>query len=256
MPDKAPVRGTVKADRLQQFIDQLAALVGEAKIHFSDDGLFASAVDPANVAMFNDVKLGPDALESLDAPGAVTLGVDLQRVDDCLASASGDDLVHFETDMETRHLSLEYRGISHSIALIDPDAIRQEPDDPDFVLPNHATMSAGLFTEALENCEITADHCHLAAGDDGDQLRIYSRGDTDETEITVGPEQTASQTITEAGIESLFSLDYLSDIMGPVPDDAALELRWGDEYPCIGEYSAFDEAFYVRWMCAPRIQSD
>jgi len=156
--------GIIQADVLQQYVDTLSSLVDECKIHFGDAGLSARAVDPANVAMV-DAELSKHAFESYDSPGEVRIGVALDKLDEKLGSANSDDLVEFGLDMETRHLRLRYRTVEHKMALIDPDAIRKEPDMPDLELPNYAELFSDDLQEARKNVALVTDHLWIRGGD-------------------------------------------------------------------------------------------
>jgi proliferating cell nuclear antigen len=248
--------GIIAADALQQYVDVLGTIVDECRVHFDDSGLSATAVDPANVAMF-DAELSRGAFESYDAPGQVRIGVNVSKLDDFLGSASGEDLVEIGVDMETRHLTLGYRTVEHRMALIDPDAIREEPDIPDLELPNYAELPAADWKEARKNVELVSDHIWIAgdvvAGDG--QLTLYAEGDTDRTELVYGQEELERDEIND-DTESLFSLEYVKDLLKPVPSDATIGTEFGDEFPMVLSWDSHEEHIDVTYSLAPRIQSD
>jgi proliferating cell nuclear antigen len=248
--------GIIQKDVLQQFVDTVSALVDECRIHFSESGLSAAAVDPANVAMI-DASLSSTAFESYDAPGQVRIGVNLNNLDEKINSANADDLIEFAVDMETRHLTLRYRSISHEMALIDPDAIRSEPDTPDLELPNYVEIESDDLREAAENIDLITDHVYLSgdetAGDS--QFIVYGEGDTD---LSEGRYDTDDLTRIEIGedAESLFGMPYVLDLTDPIPSGVDIGIAFGDEYPTEWQWAAFDEALDVKASLAPRIQSD
>ena len=119
----------VEASTLTDALDSVRVLVDECKIHLNEGGLAIQAVDPANVGMVS-LDLQVSAFESYDADGGV-IGVNLTRLEDIAGMANSGDLVHLELDEETRKLNIRFDGLSYTLALIDPDSIRQEPDIPD-----------------------------------------------------------------------------------------------------------------------------
>jgi proliferating cell nuclear antigen len=248
--------GIIQKDVLQQFIDTVGALVDECRIHFSDSGLSAAAVDPANVAMV-DADLSARAFESYDAPGQVRIGVNLNKLDEKINSANADDLVEFGVDMETRHLTLRYRSISHEMALIDPDAIRNDPDTPDLDLPNYVEIDSDDLREAADNIDLITDHVYLSGEvTDGEEAFIvYGEGDTDRTEARYDADDVTRLEITD-GVESLFGMPYVLDLTDPVPSGVDIGIAFGEEYPTEWQWAAFDEALTVENSLAPRIQSE
>jgi proliferating cell nuclear antigen len=248
------VSGIVDADVFAAYVDTLRGLVSEAKLHFGDGGIRVSAVEPANVAMWQDTRLTPSAFESFESPGEVVHGVNLERLSELLDGAASGDLVEFGIDMETRHLDLRYRGIEHAMALIDPDTVRQEPDTPDLDLPNHVVLSGGQLTEAIDNCELTSDHLWLRGDPEAETITFAAEGDVDATTVTY-PAAECDRFDVDADAESVFSIDYLADMVAEIPTDAAVAVHFGDEFPAWFEYDAFDGGLEVTGLLAPRIQS-
>ena len=249
-------RGIVSADILQQYVDTLSSLVDEARVHFDDSGLSARAVDPANVAMV-DADLSKHAFEAYESPGEVRIGVALDKLDEKLGSANSDDLVEFGLDMETRHLRLRYRTVEHKMALIDPDSIREEPDIPDLDLPNYAEILSGDLQEARKNVALVTDHIWIrgdeVAGEG--ELRFVGEGDTDRTVLSyVGDDLQRDEIGQES--ESCFSVDYIEDMDKPIPSGVTVGLEFGDEFPIILTWRAFEESLDVTYSLAPRITSD
>jgi len=239
---------------LQQYIDTLRSLVSEARIHFSGEGLYASAVDPANVAMFQEVTLSPQAFESYDCPGSVRIGVNLERFEEVLSPAGSSDLVTLSVDMESRMLNLDYGTVSQSVALIDPDAIRDEPDDPDIDLPNTVDLRGQDLSQTIEALALTGDHFTIEGKPQARQVEFHTEGDTDETVVTYGDGDVEDADVAEAE-QSIFSLDYFEDLLSVVPDSAVVTVRFTDEMPMRVNYDAQDGDLTVRFMIAPRIQN-
>lgn len=230
--------------------------VQEVKAHFNNDGVRVAAVDPANIAMIAPATLSPRAFESYDAPGSVTIGVNLTTLLDRVGHADADDLLHLAVDMETRKLQIEYGAADLRMGLIDPEAIRSEPDAPDIDLPNTVTLTGAALAEALDIVEMVSDHVEIECDPDAREVVFRGGGDIDDATVAYGDEDLADPTDVPESTLSLFSIDYLQAFADPIPDDAAVTLALGDEFPTVWEWSALDGAFEVTEMCAPRIQSN
>jgi proliferating cell nuclear antigen len=211
-------------------IDSLRSIVEESKLRFDETGLSSTAVDAANVAMV-DVTLDAELFDRLNVDdGESILGANLETLSDvCGQAQSGDDLIA-ELDPETRKLNLEFpaTGLEYQMALIDPDSIRQEPDIPDLELEGRYTISGETLNRGLSATDLVSDHIAIR-GIDADSLMIRAEGDTDETELLITSETDLLDGAHDGDedITSLFSLDYLNDVFGPVSRDTPISIRVG-----------------------------
>lgn len=246
----------VAADRVEQYIDALNGIVDEAKLHFDDDGITTRAVDPSNVATINPLTLSEAAFESWDSPGSVTIGVNLTRFGEALDNANSDDLVRLAVDMESRKLQVGYRGIEQSRALIDPDSMRNEPDRPDLDLPNTVVVNSDRLHEAIDSVGLVSDHVTFDCDPDAKELKIAGRGDIDEAVVTVNDDHALEGTEVVEDTESFYSIEFIEELVGPIPKSTAVTLRLGGEWPLWMEWSTFDGRLTSEVMLAPRIRSN
>ena len=245
-------KAIVSADTLRTTIDSVGVLVDECKIHLEEDGLSIKAVDPANVGMV-DLELAAEAFESYEADGGV-IGVNLDRLDSIAGMANSDQLVEMELDEETRKLHIQIDGLEYTLALIDPDSIRQEPDIPDLDLPANVVIEGADIDRAVTAADMVSDHIALGV-DEGDELfYVDAEGDTDDVHLELTAEELIDLEVGPA--HSLFSLDYLKDMNKAIPNDGEVSVELGEEFP-IKMYFGFAEGQgQVTYMLAPRIQSD
>jgi len=170
--------------------------------------------------------------------------------------ADSDDMVQMELDEETRKLHIAIDGLEYTLALISPDTIRQEPDIPDLDLDGTYVATAAELGRAVTAADLCSDHIEVV-GVDADELQFAAAGDTDDVEITVdGDRLISGQHSGDGAVASLFSLDYLDDMTTPMPSDAEVSLRVGQEFPVKLRYSLADGSVSVVNMLAPRVQSE
>lgn len=246
--------GILRAGTLQQYVDTFLPLVDECKMHFNDEGVQVTVVDSANAAMIGPTHLRAEGFESYEAPGSVTMGVDLQRLDERLGPSDPDDLVEYGIDMETRKLQLSYRNINHSVALIDTGSIRAEPDISDIEFNNEITIEGRDLKETIEHTAMVSQYFTIESQPSNEQAVITASGDVDDTTITLGREDTIDAKLTERE-ESMFSLSYLERLAKPIPKDAEVRIRFGDEFPIRWTWTAEDGAIDVQQTMAPRIST-
>jgi proliferating cell nuclear antigen len=257
--------GIITAGTLEKFAEvhlgsvDGSPFVSEGKVHFNDDGLNTSVVDPANVGMHTDINLTASAFESYESPGAATVGVNLVRLVEILDLADSGDLVSFDLDMETRKLHFDLPGgASQTMRLIDPDAIRQEPDPSDIDLPNTVTLTGKQIDYVLSVADLNSDHVDVVFDADAETVTFDAQGDTDNGSVTYGtPDDHEGPEDIEAveDTKSLFSLDYLQGMTAAVPDDATVMFQFGDEFPTRFSWATCEGDLSVSSMLAPRIQS-
>lgn len=253
MSDESVVHAIAEAKTLRTFISTLTPLVSECKLHMSSEGWQVSAVDPANVAMIDRCDLAPRAFEAFDAPGAVTVGINLERFEEYLDPADADQLVDVNVNMERRHLELTYGTTETSMALIDPEAIRAEPDSPPLDLPNEVVLEGSDLDHAVTVADIMGDHLSIVGEPDERHVAFTSQGDKDDVAVTYGDEEVIDASIDEE-CESLFSLDYMIDLVDPIPDDAEVTVRFTEEMPVKMDWQNLGGDLDVQQTLAPRIQ--
>jgi proliferating cell nuclear antigen len=239
---------------LSDAVDALRTTVEEAKFRFTDEGLGCRAVDPANVAMV-DVHVDAGLFERYQ-PNETLIGISLDTLSDVLGTAeSGDDVIA-ELDPNTKKLDLSFpqSNLEYTLALIDPDSVRKEPDIPDLDLPATYSLSGTTVSRGLRAADLVSDHITLI-GRDGEKLQFRAEGDTDSTELSVSEDLHEGQLEGDEPVSSMFSLGYLNDLTGPIPGDATVRLRLGDEFPIRFRYS-FESDVDTQCLVAPRIQGD
>ncbi|WEL19001.1 DNA polymerase sliding clamp subunit (PCNA-like) [Halorhabdus sp. SVX81] len=242
----------VSADTLRTALDSVSVLVEECKLRLEADGLEIRAVDPANVGMV-DLTLSAAAFESYETDGGV-IGVNLSRLEDIAGMADSDQLIHLELDEETRKLEIAIDGLEYTLALIDPDSIRQEPDLPDLDLASEIVLEGRDVDRAVTASDMVSDHVALGVDETDELFYVDAEGDTDDVHLELGREDLID--LTAGSARSLFSLDYLKDMNKAIPNDAEVTMELGEEFPVKMHFDIAEGQGSVTYMLAPRVQSD
>jgi proliferating cell nuclear antigen len=245
-------KAIVSAETLRGALDSVSVLVDECKINLNEDGLAIRAVDPANVGMV-DLTLEVEAFESYETDGGV-IGVNLARLEDFVGMADSDQLVQLELDEETRKLHVRIDGLEGTLALIDPESIRKEPDIPDLDLPATIVVEGRDIDRAVKAADMVSDHIALGVDPDEEVFYVDAEGDTDDVHLELTRDDLIDLVAGEA--RSLFSLDYLKDMNKAIPKDAEVEVELGQEFPVKLHFDIAEGQGQVTYMLAPRIQSD
>jgi proliferating cell nuclear antigen len=245
-------KAIVSAETLRAMLDSVSVLVDECKIHLEADGLRIRAVDPANVGMV-DLELDASAFESYEADGGL-IGVSLSRLEDIAGMADSGQLVELELDEETRKLHIHIDGLEYTLALIDPDSIRQEPDIPDLDLSAELVIEGADIDRSVTAADMVSDHIALGVDATDEYFYVDAEGDTDDVHLELTEEDLIDLQAGDA--HSLFSLDYLNDMNKAIPKDAEVTAELGEEFPVKLHFEIAEGLGHVTYMLAPRIQSD
>jgi len=241
----------IATDVLADALGAVETLVAECKVQFTEDGLSIRAVDPANVAMV-DLTVDEAAFEAYEGSGH-TVGLNLETLLDYLSAVDSETVTIRETD--DRKLAIEGDHFSGSMACIDPNAIRQEPDIPDLDLDATVTLRGDGLARGLTAADLVTDKVTFRADEDARAVVMSGEGDTDDVEMTFGDD---AEALLDADVRgsprSVFSLEYWNDIAAPMPGDGAVSLQLGEEMPVKTRYS-LAEGVVVENMIAPRVEA-
>jgi proliferating cell nuclear antigen len=243
---------TIEKSNVVPYFDAVSQHVDEAKVRIGDEGLNIRAVDPANVQMV-DGSLSSLAFESYHAEMGV-IGVNLERLNDILGNANKGDLIHFQLNPEVRKLTISVENLEFTMALIDPDSIRQEPDLPDLDLDAKIIMEGSVFSDAVDAIDMVTEHA-LFSYERGN-AEIYGEGDTDDATIDLTDNDGVHDITAHDAGESLFSLDYLKNFEKMLNKNTTVTARIGNEFPIMVDFGLADGHIQIEGMLAPRIQSD
>lgn len=256
--DSIAFEAIVPAADLQEFLEPLSTIADEANIEVRDAEIAAAVPDHSNVAMA-DVTLSSDAFESYRPGGGdLVLGVKLERLDDVLGFADGDDLVHLQLDQVTRLLEVQINGFEWELALIDPDKVRSAPDSrPDAAFETVVGLEGSDVSDAISATDMTSDHVALRGDAETEAFVLEAQGDLERSSVAFGPEERLDDVDEEiADCESLFSLKYLDEFEDAIDGDDEVVLRIGDDVPLFVEFDLVDGEGEAQFMLAPRLTKD
>lgn len=242
------------------FVEASARIYDEAKIEVSPEGLRSCVVDPANVCMA-DVRLDADAFETLDVAQEATIGTNVDELSKLIRRARKGHDDELTLSVQERELTATVgRGYeNHNVVsqgeldLIDPDAVRDEPDIPDLNWDVELSVDRLPLVDALSYAVGASDYTQLSVkGVNQHTNALYIGGEGD-----IRSESAAIDNIdTDGTAVSKYSTDYVRDILAGLSDSDAetVTVRLDDEYPVVFEMD--DGALHVEYFLVPRIQSE
>ena len=240
----------VKSDVLREVVDVVSTLVDEAKLNVGKDSVTIKAVDPAHVAMV-DLALDRGAFEQYKAEEG-ELGIDLDKMKEILRLAKGGELISLAHDEEKNRLVVGVGNTTRRMSLVDTAGM-SDPKVPSLSLPAKVTIRTDELRQGIRASESISDHIALKASSSG--FEIVSEGDTDTVSHAV-PKELLEELQCKDAVRSLFPLDYFSNMVKAISTAPSVTLYLGSDYPVKLEFKIAGGKGDVRYLLAPRIESE
>jgi proliferating cell nuclear antigen len=238
-------KAAINAEVFKDAIEAVSTLVDEAKFRITKDSISARAVDPANVAMVA-FDLNAKAFDTFEATDG-EIGIDLVRFMDILGMTARDDRLELNLNEETRKLEIRTGGLAYTLSLLDPSSIRKEPKVPTLELPAKIVLNGAELKRAVKAAEKVSDHMAL--------FYVEAEGDLDKVRLEI-PESSLISLQSTGNVRSLFSLDYLNDIVKSLGKAEQVNIDLGSDYPVKLTFSIASGNGSVIYLLAPRIESE
>jgi len=237
-----------KAEILKDLIDVTSPLVNEVKL--SEKGINLRAVDPAHVAMV-DLTIEKDAFDEFKAD-EIELGVDMDKFAGIMRLASSGDSISLTYDDKANRLVIQIGNLVRKMALIDTAGM-PDPKMPTLELPGKVVVKASELIRGVRASEAISDH--LALSMNKDNFELFAEGDTDTVNLSLSKDMLEGLT-SNGDCKSLFSIDYLSNMIKPVKSSESLTIHLGNDNPTRVEFAIANKKGHVTYLLAPRIESE
>jgi len=240
----------IKSDVLKEVVDVISTLVDEAKFNFGKEALVVKAVDPAHVAMV-DLTLDRSAFESYKADDA-ELGLDLDKMKEVLKLSRAGDVLAVTQDEEKNRLVVHVGNITRRMSLVDTAGM-SDPKVPNLNLPAKIRVRTEELRQGIRASESVSDHIALIATPDG--FEILSEGDTDSVSLKL-PKDMLDELVCKEKARSLFPLDYFANMIKAISTAPTVTMYMGNDYPVRLEFDIAGGKGQVKYLLAPRIESE
>ena len=240
----------LKAEVLKEMVDVVSTLVDEAKLNVGKDSVSVKAVDPAHVAMV-DLLLDRGAFESYKAE-ETELGLDMDKMKEILRLAKAGEIISIAHDEDKNRLVVSVGNTTRRMSLVDTAGM-SDPKVPSLNLPAKLVVRTDELRQAIRASESVSDHIALKASPEG--FEVVSEGDTDTVSHMV-PKDLLEELQAKDAVRSLFPLDYFSNMVKAISSAPTVALYLGTDYPVRMEFKIAGGKGEVKYLLAPRIESD
>ena len=273
----------------RHFINIIGAVVDEFKLSISKDGWKVRAVDPANVVLVN-IDLPKESFGSYEfavtdiwtssidghptgvLEEQIDVGIDIETIRSFLGDMNDtevmlDDELHAPVDFSfirdperynRYQLGLRQGMFRRRLLLLNESDIRHPPKGIRFPSDYSLLVNTMEFTRIIKKAQKVSDYIRLGFRREEGNMTLTASAEDDidlvwEAEKQVHIWKAVSDKPRDVS-SSLFSLDYLHDIVQSIPSEK-VELDLGQNYPCrlsfpLGLTGACE------YLIAPRIKSE
>ena len=255
MTNKNDFRMEIKSSVLKDVITALRVVHDESLWHVTAEGISTKMVDPSHVMMV-DLSMSRHACEEYIG-GEKDIAIPLEKLHQVLLLSSKDERVVLENMNGQQKLHVRFGPIHRKIPLLDQKGIISPDTFPSVEWKVKAAGAAEhlmMGLKATEQVSTEAFSIHAAAG----ELNMMAENDNDEVTITFKNGESGELSVLDVSEESKSS--YSHEFMGPAlraaHHDAVVSLEFTSDHPILVCYGFADETVAVKYMLAPRIESE
>ncbi|UCD92587.1 MAG: proliferating cell nuclear antigen (pcna) [Methanobacteriota archaeon] len=239
-----------KSEVLKELIDVVSTLVDEVKFNVSKSGIAVKAVDPAHVAMV-DLSLEKGAFEEYKG-NDTELGIDINKIREVLKLARAGEIISIDHDEDKNRLIMSVGNIVRRMSLVDTAGM-SDPKVPNLDLPAKLSVRTEELRQGIRASESVSDHIALISSPDS--FEMISEGDTDSVNLKL-PKDLLEELDCKETVRSLFPLDYFSNMIKAVSSAESITMHLGNDYPVRMEFDIAGGKGGVKYLLAPRIESE
>lgn len=245
---------TQEVGLLKDSMKTISDIITEGLFQFTEDGVKLVAADPAMVGLV-DFKLEKEVFDEYELEEERKIGLNLENLYSILRRANSDDTITLEVDEDNSQFKITMessstRNFSLPILNLSEDDI---PDTGDLEFTVTAEMTTDTLESAIKDAMVVSDSVTVSS--DANEIKISAEGDQSNAEFTVDKDSEGVIEIEGTNAESMFSLDYLSKMIGGKKISDNVTIKLGEDFPMRLEFIE-PEKTNLSFVLAPRIEEE
>lgn len=243
---------TIEARMLNAVLKAVHVVSYDCVFNISPDGLSIRVVDPSN-AMMIAVDIPNDVFSKYDASeGKIGVNVDALLLKTNTYAA--DTAVTLVWDEYQKRINLSGDGAKWGVRSIDAETVRKPPSIPNLDLPLEVEIEAERFKRMIKRAGTVSEYVVIgfgtAEGETEETFFVSAEGDIDNFREDVSNKSPDIVIESPAVIETLYSLNMLSDIAKNL--EGRVEIRLGRDMPATFDFDMLTGS--ATFLLAPRIE--
>jgi len=239
---------------LQDSLKTISDLISEGLFQLTDDGIRLVAADPAMVALV-DFTLEEDVFESYDLDEEAKIGLNIENLYSIVRRANANDTIVLEVKEDDSQFYITMknsstRNFSLPILNLSEDDI---PDTQNLEFSVTADLETGVLENAVKDAMVVGDSVVIEA--DSDAISISAEGDQSNVDFEIEGDADGVLELEGGEARSMFSLDYLNNMIGGSKLSDTVTVKLGDDFPMRLDFEVPEKAL-LSFVLAPRIEED
>lgn len=239
---------------LQDSLKTISDLISEGLFQLTDSGIELVAADPAMVALV-DFELEEDVFESFELDEPRKVGLNLENFYSIVRRANSDDTLVLELEEESSKFRITMensstRNFSLPVLNLSEDDI---PDTQNLDFSVTAELETAVLESAVKDAMVVGDAVVVEA--DSSRISISAEGDQSDVDFEIAGDAEGVLELEGGEARSMFSLDYLNNIIGAKSLSDTVTVKLGEDFPMRLEFEVPDKAL-LSFVLAPRIEED
>lgn len=230
-------------------------LIEEAAFKFTPEGIKMRAMDPSHVALV-DFELPAGVFVEYDVKQPAVLGINLAEMNKIMSRTKPQDELIFELDQERNRLGLTFKGAStRRMVLPLIDVSETELPEPKIQFTAKAEVLAGVLQDGIKDAEVVGDNVGFAINDDGFFISAESDKGTAELKLVKGDKALVKLDVRQPA-SATFNIKYLSDMTKAASSSDIMIINLGTDLPIQLDFPVAEGKGRLRFLLAPRIESE
>ncbi len=225
----------------------ISELVTEVKMKITKEGIFVTAIDPANVAMAY-FKLPSDLFSQFDIQNDEVLGINLENLKAVLRRCQLGSSLTLSKQDNTLQLGIQDKiKRDFTLALLDLDS--EEKELPVWEFKSVIKMNSDSFVEVIEDCSVVSDACTFIA--EPNKFTVEAKGPLNSARAQFSSDELE---IHSDFSTARFSLEYLNKFIKGAKISSNVSINFSDNHPMRINFSTGN--VMLSFILAPRIEQE
>jgi len=234
-----------------KIIDALATIIDVATFKVDPTGLVLKAMDPSHVAMV-DLQLGKDYFNDYNCDNELPIRINLTDLNRFMKRGAASDALELSLDQQANKLKIKFKkGKSTRTFSL---GLQSEDEEEEIPTPNidfnaKFTLNTDELQRAIKDAQIVGDYITFIISEE--TLTLEASGDSGE--VTIEFEEFTDTPIIKGKQNSIYSLEYLSDIVKAGSVSKTVHVEFSSEMPIQFEFPLEKEG-KIKYFLAPRVE--
>ncbi len=234
-------------------ISAVSKIIEEAAFVINENGFRLKAIDASRVVLV-DFTLPSTSFEEFEVEKEEVIGVNLEDLAKILRRATKEDKLELKS-LEGGRLSVSFLGKGRRTFIIPSiETMAEQLPELNIKFTAKAKMMSTIFRDTVKDLEPIGDAIEFIAKPDENKVIARSSGDLAEAEIELTEEAgSLIEFSAEEEARSIYSTDYLSDIVSAAQAANEVVFEFGTAIPCKIEFLLPQEGRLIFYV-APRTE--